>query len=328
MCAVFGLLDFKGTLSPSERLRIIQALSKAAEIRGTDATGIAFVQGNGIQIQKAPKPAHLMRYRIDPNARFIMGHTRMTTQGSEKRNQNNHPFPGKAGLLPFALAHNGVLFNDMDLQRKMNLPRTKVETDSYVAVQLLEQAGKLNAKTLKSMAEQLEGTFTITVLDKQENLYLVKGNNPLTLYLFPKRGFYLYASTTEILELALADLNMVDELFASIPIKQGDIMQISRDGQRTVTRFDDSRLTVHKYYSCCGYYDWYVPTSRAAKGSPETETYTEQVIRYGMSLGIPENDLRRLVDYGYDAFDLEELLFDSELRQCCLDELTCELGVW
>ena len=60
MCAVFGLLDFKGALSPAERLRIIRALSKAAEIRGTDATGIAFVQGSGIQIQKAPKPARLL----------------------------------------------------------------------------------------------------------------------------------------------------------------------------------------------------------------------------------------------------------------------------
>lgn len=116
MCAVFGLLDFKGTLTSVERTRMIRALGKAAELRGTDATGIAFVQGNGIQIQKAPKPARLMRYRIDPNARVIMGHTRAATQGKASHNQNNHPFPGKAGNLPFALAHNGVLFNDFQLQ--------------------------------------------------------------------------------------------------------------------------------------------------------------------------------------------------------------------
>lgn len=325
MCAVFGLLDFKGNLTSVERTRIIRALGKAAEVRGTDATGIAFVQGNGIQIQKAPKPAHLMRYRIDPNARVIMGHTRAATQGKASHNQNNHPFPGKAGNLPFALAHNGVLFNDFQLQRQFNLPHTKVETDSYVAAQLLERAGKLTFKTLKDMAEQLEGSFTITVLDKNNNLYLIKGNNPLTLYLFPKRGVYLYASTTEILELALSELGMTDELFANIPIKQGDVMQIRADGNRTVERFNDAKLTLHKYYGGYGYYDWLFASN---KKTTEEDSYLEEVIRYGVSRGIPEKDLRRLVDYGYDAFDIEELLFEPELRQCCLDEIACDVGVW
>ena len=57
MCAVFGLLDFKGKLSPAERLRIFKALGGAAEVRGTDATGVAYVQNGIIQIQKAPRPA-------------------------------------------------------------------------------------------------------------------------------------------------------------------------------------------------------------------------------------------------------------------------------
>ena len=97
MCAVFGLLDFKGKLSAAGRLRMFKALGNAAEIRGTDATGVAYVQNGAIQIQKAPRPAHKVRWRIAPEARYIMGHTRMTTQGSEHHNQNNHPFPGKVG---------------------------------------------------------------------------------------------------------------------------------------------------------------------------------------------------------------------------------------
>ena len=65
--------------------------------------------------------------------------TRMATQGSELVNINNHPFPGMAGQTHFSLAHNGVLTNDKTLRKKYKLPATKVETDSYVAVQLLEQ---------------------------------------------------------------------------------------------------------------------------------------------------------------------------------------------
>ena len=36
-----------------------------------------------------------------------MGHTRMTTQGSAGRNQNNHPFAGKAGDSRFAWPTTG-----------------------------------------------------------------------------------------------------------------------------------------------------------------------------------------------------------------------------
>ena len=170
MCAIFGLLDFKGKLSSAERLRMFKALAIAAEVRGTDASGVAYVQNGAIQIQKAPRPAHKMHWRIAPDTRYIMGHTRMTTQGSERHNQNNHPFPGKAGHLSFALAHNGVLYNDDELRLRHKLPQTKIETDSYVAVQLLEQEGDLSANSLKRMAEALDGSFTLTILDAKSNL--------------------------------------------------------------------------------------------------------------------------------------------------------------
>ena len=208
MCAIFGLLDFEGNLTPSERLMIFKALGKAAEIRGTDATGVAYVQNGTIQIQKAPRPAHKMKWRIAPEARCLMGHTRMTTQGSEKKNYNNHPFLGKVGQLPFALAHNGVLFNDFELRRTHRLSKTHIETDSYVAVQLIEQYGSLSFKSLKQMAEVLDGSFTITVLDANNDLYLIKGNNPLVLYLFPNLSIYLYASTKEIIDNTLDELRL------------------------------------------------------------------------------------------------------------------------
>ena len=42
MCAIFGLLDYMGKLTSSQRRQIVRELGKAAEVRGTDATGIAF----------------------------------------------------------------------------------------------------------------------------------------------------------------------------------------------------------------------------------------------------------------------------------------------
>lgn len=170
MCAIFGVLDYKGKLDALQRLRMVKELGTAAEIRGTDATGIAFFQRDKLCIQKAPKPAHRMKYRIPAEARYIMGHTRMTTQGNANLNQNNHPFPGKAGKQSFALAHNGVLCNDFTLQRRYHLPQTNVETDSYVAVQLIEQQEEVSPDSLRMMVEAVEGSFAFTVLDGDNNL--------------------------------------------------------------------------------------------------------------------------------------------------------------
>ena len=323
MCAVFGLLDFEGKLTPSERLMIFKALGKTAEVRGTDATGVAYVQNGSIQIQKAPKPAHKMRWRISPEAKYLMGHTRMTTQGSEKKNYNNHPFWGKVGQTPFALAHNGVLFNDFELQKARKLPKTHIETDSYVAVQLIERSGSLSPKSLKQMAEALDGSFTITVLDANNNLYLVKGNNPLSLYLLPNLGIYLYASTKEILDNALDKLKLSQEPRAEIVVHQGDILKIDSQGKRSLSRFDDTKLCMRDYCRYYGLAGWYWP---AASEKEEESTYLDEVVSYGMSHGVPERELRLLVDAGYDAFDLEELLFDSHLRQSCVQGVLCGYG--
>ena len=43
MCAIFGVLDYKGNLTATQRLQMVKALSIAAEVRGTDATGICRV---------------------------------------------------------------------------------------------------------------------------------------------------------------------------------------------------------------------------------------------------------------------------------------------
>ena len=144
MCCLFGVYDYKGGLTAAQKRRLISALATASEARGTDATGIAYNSDGHLSVYKRPWPAHLMRFRLPENVRCVMGHTRMTTQGDEKQNCNNHPFIGTAGI-PFALAHNGIIYNDRELRQERKLPDTNIETDSYVAVQLLEQQGKLKA---------------------------------------------------------------------------------------------------------------------------------------------------------------------------------------
>ena len=109
MCAVFGFLDYKGKISNAVLKKLVHYLSVAAEVRGTDATGIAYVRNGSMVTYKKPKPAHKVKLFFPRDTRAVIGHTRFTTQGSEKRNCNNHPFEGHCGKEAFALAHNGVL---------------------------------------------------------------------------------------------------------------------------------------------------------------------------------------------------------------------------
>lgn len=229
MCSLFGLIDYQSVLSTREKNRILSMLSRECEVRGTDATGIAYNYNGRIQVYKRPLPAHKLRFRVPHGVNIVMGHTRMATQGHARFNQNNHPW--SAGR--FALAHNGVLYNDRELRRSEGLPKTSVETDSFVAVQLLEREKALNFQSLKMMAEKVQGSFVFTVLDRRNNLYFVRGDNPLAIFCY--KGFYLYASTAEILTRVERRLGLRHE--AEIKTAEGDILKIDRDGQCTYGSF-------------------------------------------------------------------------------------------
>ena len=302
MCAIFGLLDYKSKLTAAQRLQIIKVLGTAAEVRGTDATGIAFFQRKRLCIQKAPKPAHKMRYRIPSDVRVIMGHTRMTTQGDAKHNQNNHPFPGKAGSTAFALAHNGVLANDRELRLLHNLSETGIETDSYVAVQLIEKQSELSPGSLQKMAELLEGHFTFTVLDQNNSLYFIKGNNPLTIYKFPTLGLYLYASTSEILDHALIVLGMEDE-YQIIQPEQGEILQIDRFGRQNITRFSTSKIN---WDWPCTHWDFPVWPTVIVE-----EDYIDTLKRIANIYGYDDNFVDELLSEGFSTDEIEDFIY------CC-----------
>ncbi len=125
MCALFGWLDHKGIIPNRILKKLTQALANAAEERGTDASGIAYVKEGKITIYKRPKPAHRLRFDVPDGTKAVMGHTRLATQGNQKFNFNNNPFPGHADV-NFAFAHNGVLYNDDDLRKDKKLPKTKI----------------------------------------------------------------------------------------------------------------------------------------------------------------------------------------------------------
>lgn len=306
MCCLFGFLDYGHKLTRKQRSRLLSALSTACEERGTDATGIAYNFGGKLHIFKRPVPAHLMWYRVPGEAAAVMGHTRMTTQGSEKRNQNNHPFPGFTGDNRFALAHNGVLFNDKALRKQYKLPVTSVETDSYIAAQLLEQYGKVDFDSLRFMAEELEGSFTITVLTDRDELYFVKGNNPLTIHHYPQYGLYIYASTEEILMKGIRNSGLRVGKKEPVSIYTGDILRIDSRGKISRSGFNDEKL----YFGYGSHwFDWPQYESPSRPYALTEDAHIQDLKAVASCYGVYPEDIDALLADGVSLEEIEEYLY-------------------
>lgn len=310
MCCLFGMIDYGHTLTLKQKNHILAVLSTFCEARGTDATGIAYHSHGRLCIYKRPIPAHQMHFRIPRDTWTVMGHTRMTTQGSEQRNYNNHPFFGTATNGPFALAHNGVIRNDIRLRRQLELPTPKIETDSYIGVQLLERAHTLNFESLRKMAEQLEGSFTFTVLSGADDLYIVKGDNPMCLYHFPSRGLYLYASTEEILRQAIRHLRFQLGKAVKVPILCGEILQVSATGHIVRKHFDDSRL--FSPYLDPRWQRFYTPWEKQSVVTSDSH-YLDELKSVAPAFGYTPEQIDALAAEGFSPEELEEFLYCGEL---------------
>ena len=311
MCCLFGLYDYRKTLSRKQKAQIVTALSMAAEDRGTDATGIAYNASGRLCVFKRPLPAHLMWFRIPKDSNVIMGHTRMTTQGNEVYNQNNHPFPGTAGKTEFALAHNGVLWNDKILRKSWELPETNVETDSYIAVQLLELAGDISFESLRQTAEELEGSFTITVLTDRDELYFMKGDNPLCLYHYEKLGIYLYASTEGILKKAIKKIPFRLGRASKVTTYSGQLLQINPDGTLDRSFFNDDKLyetSSRSWSPWQGISSFWNPSST----SDTEEDYISNLKCVAGCYGYSGDDIDSLLAEGYTTDEIEDALYEEE----------------
>ena len=302
MCSLFGIIDYGNVLTACEKNKILAVLSRECEIRGTDATGIAYNFRNRIHVHKRPVAARRMHFRIPSGVNVVMGHTRMATQGAAKLNRNNHPWATRS----FALAHNGVLWNDHILRETEELPYTLIETDSYIAVQLLEKQKPLNFQTIKEMAEKVQGSFVFTILDRQDNLYFVRGDNPLAIFCYD--GFYLYASTEVILNQAekRLELQHVDEIIT----QEGDILRIDRHGKCLFSGF-----CATNHYSLWDYSSYW------DKFEDGTSSSNDYLFDTAKSMGANPDDIQLLLSYGCGANEIEELLYDPSLFHDIISEI-------
>jgi len=340
MCGLYGMVNYSNKMNSNDLNEIINALARESAERGSDATGEAHVSNGRLIINKAPKSAYKMRFSIPKGTPVAMGHTRHATNGSPKDNFNNHPWLGVAGKQKFVLAHNGILYNDISLRKQLKLPKTKVLTDSFIAVQLLERAGELSHKSMKEMAEQVEGSFTFTVLDDRNNFWAIKGDSPLSILHFKSLSLYVYASTDQILYRAITQTILLKHLKSAmckndvvedIEVTDGSIICINSKGIITTSEFK------YDEYGSFGYswWDWDISSSkirgcsnlppiRKTDDSNDVQEYLDMLRILATECNYNPDDVNRLYADGFTLTEIEELLYDDGLAEYYSDDDTEE----
>ena len=184
------------------------------------------------------------------------------------------------------------------------LPDTRIETDSYVAVQLIKQQRALTPASLKTMAEAVEGSFVFTVLDEQDNFYFVKGDNPLCLLQFPFLGLYVYTSTEAILRIALNGLWLNRESSKKIAVDGGEILWITPDG---------ARLSEHFAWEDRCFSGWYFNRRGSHLCAPwisRTERqYLRELKNIAASLGYDGEEIDMMLAEGWSTDEIEEAIY-------------------
>ena len=304
MCCLFGVYNYSGQ-GIKNLSNLTNILAENATVRGTDAAGIAYNHNGKLVIHKEAKSAFMIDFKHPDNAVCVTGHTRHATQGDKKKNYNNHPFAGSCKNLRFALAHNGVLINDADLKLQYHLPKTKVATDSFVAVQLLEKKKQLDIDSVKFMAEQVNGSFAFTLLDSSDTLWLIRGDSPLSLVHIPKYKLYVYASTEEILYKSLVDTKLFSEIksgaFEERDVRSGDIIRFLPDGKLLNNTFN---YTDYSSFYDCRWWN-YMPKSRQ-------DSYIEDLKSVAVYQGFSPDTVDELLNSGFTPEEIEEYIYCLE----------------
>ncbi|MBR3870282.1 MAG: class II glutamine amidotransferase [Clostridia bacterium] len=304
MCCLFGIYNYSGQ-EIRNLSNLTNLLAENATVRGTDATGIAYNNNGKLTIHKEAKSAHMINFRHPDDVVCITGHTRHATQGDKKKNYNNHPFAGSCTNLRFALAHNGVLINDAELKLQYHLPKTKIVTDSFVAVQLLEKRKHLDIESVKFMAEKVSGSFAFTILDSSNALWFVRGDSPLSLVHLPKYKLYVYASTDEILYKALVDTKLFAEIkngsFEEVAIRSGDIIRLLPDGKLLKDVFN---YTDYSSWYDCRWWNNILPETQ--------ESYIENLKTVAAYQGFAPETVDELLDNGFSPEEIEEYIYCLE----------------
>lgn len=156
---------------------------KYLEYRGYDSWGIAAVPQNSTRISVKKKAGKIGGATTEglPKSTLAFGHTRWATHGGVT-DVNAHPHLDCTGTI--ALIHNGIFENYEEIKKKLKGHRFISETDTEVAVHLIEEHAKtmILSKAVQKAFNDMNGLNAIIVMDtKNHALVAARNGSPLVV---------------------------------------------------------------------------------------------------------------------------------------------------
>ena len=213
MCGIVGYYGKKDAIKHA-----ISGLY-SLEYRGYDSSGVAYIKDGFLKVYKrVGRIKELDKACPKEVSSIAIAHTRWATHGAVSET-NAHPHIDTSET--YAIVHNGVIENYLELKNLMPDFTPKGETDTEVLIEYI--ARNMKKHDLASFIEALEavkGSYAILVLDKKtKNLYFAKNGCPLLVSV--KNDEYLFASDIS------AAIELSDEI---IYFEDGDMGVINSDG--------------------------------------------------------------------------------------------------
>lgn len=180
MCGIVGLASSHGSID-----FLVDGL-KRLEYRGYDSAGIAYQNGNGIEIIKTKGKIGDLQNILPETEHIIhagLGHTRWATHGAPST-VNAHPH--SCGEV--TVVHNGIIENYRQLRSALEHEGWTFlsETDSEVVPQLIAkflQAGLPIEKAIREAITLLRGSFALGIMHDRtpDTIFAVRKGSPLVV---------------------------------------------------------------------------------------------------------------------------------------------------
>jgi asparagine synthetase B (glutamine-hydrolysing) len=214
MCGIFGLVAKPGAASSAADLRrYLHRLALLAQMRGSEAAGVAVANSDSLPLFKVARPAREMVKSAaylsfieaalsDAEVRrgiAVIGHSRLVTNGTQGIDENNQPVATEQCVG----VHNGIVVNDAELWRQHSHLRRAWQVDTEVLYRLVDDHYSRTQDLADAVAGaygEIKGEANIAFLHQSERALTLATNvgslywmqlDTLGLFMFASEQFFL-----------------------------------------------------------------------------------------------------------------------------------------
>ena len=247
MCGIWGISDMDSGARPELILKMIQKLMVLSEVRGKDASGIAVMCEEKLNIFRKAKSSHellkdgefkkyLQKNILEKSGKsiWIAGHSRMVTNGTQYNPNNNQPVAKKH----IALVHNGIIVNESELWEHLQNVVKESEVDSESILETFRDRLEITGDVKNALADTygaIQGmASTIWLIQKGHYMIAASNNGSLYQCTSPDGKLSIFASERLMLEKLIHDIRdasywLKKKKIVQIPLKKAVILS---DGYR------------------------------------------------------------------------------------------------